>query len=480
MRTSKLRWIALLAVMMMLAAACSGTESDSATGESGSEDAAADGGSEEGSSDEGGGEATGDAIDISGEVDTSVEGEVDILHAFTGEADVAGLNAVIDAFETEYPNITVSEQGDNAFESLARTRVNSGQAPDIILHPQPGLLNDFYQEGATFVMTPPDTLGDDLIGGLVDLGSIDGDYVAVPLRLSLKSLVWYNVPAFEAGGYEIPETWDDMMALTEQIAADGDVDAPWCIGIESDDATGWVATDWTEDVLLRTIGPDAYDQWVAGELDFSSPEVSGAIEDYIVPIWTNDDYVSGGQEQIARENFGTSIIGITTGEGGECMLHRQATFIEGFIADQAPDAEYGVDYDFFFLPGINEEFGRPALGGGDFAALYSDNPAAAEFMKFLTNATSGEGWAELGGFLSPFTDFDSSVYPTESARTSGELLASADSFRFDGSDLMPSDVGASSADGAFWNEMTAWITEQATLEEALSSIDETYAEINGQ
>lgn len=444
------RWLAAVGAAAMVATACGGGDGGAGAG----------------------------PIDISGEADTSVSGEVDILHAFTGDADLTGLGTIIDAFEEKYPEVTVSQQGDNAFESLARTRVNSGQAPDIILHPQPGLLNDFYNEGATYTMTPPDSLQNDLIGGLIDLGTINGDYVAVPMRLSLKSLVWYNVPAFEAGGYTIPETWDELMTITEEVAAAGDVEAPWCIGIESDDATGWVATDWVEDVLLRTIGPDKYDEWVAGDLDFSSDEVKGAIEDNIVPIWTNDDYVNGGQAQIARENFGTSVIGITTGEGGECMFHRQATFIEGFIADQAPDAEYGVDYDFFMLPEIDSEFGTPALGGGDFAALYSDNPAAAEFMKFLTTAEAGNGWAAEGGFLSPFTTFDTSLYPTESARTSGELLAGATSFRFDGSDLMPSDVGSSSADGAFWNEMTAWITGQASLEEALSAIDETYDSVS--
>lgn len=419
----------------------------------------------------GGDDATGDVIDISSEPDTSVEGEISILHAFTGDADVSGLNAIIDAFESEYPNITVEEQGDNSFESLARTRVSSGQAPDIILHPQPGLLNDFYNDGATFVMSQPDNLESDLVPGLVELGTIGDDFVAVPMRLSLKSLVWYNVPAFEAGGYEVPETWDDMLALTEEVAASGDVEAPWCIGMESDDATGWVATDWVEDILLRTIGPEAYDEWVAGDLDFASDEVSSAIEEYMAPIWTNDDYVFGGQENIAREPFGTSVIGIID---GDCMFHRQATFIESFISDNRPDAEYGTDYDFFFLPSIDEEWGDPALGAGDFAAMYSDDPAAAEFMKFLSQAEAGEGWAAQGGFLSPFTTFDNSVYPTESTRSAAELLQGADAFRFDGSDLMPADVGASSADGSFWNEMTAWVTGQATLEEALTSIDEQY------
>lgn len=445
------RYMAAIAAVAMIATACGGGGDD---------------------------EVSEDAIDLGAEPDTSVEGEVSILHAFTGEQDVGGLNAIIDAFEEEYPDITVEEQGDNNFESLARTRVGSGQAPDVILHPQPGLLNDFYNDGSTQILAAPEDLGDRLVGGLLELGTINGDFTAVPMRLSLKSLVWYNVPAFEAGGYEIPTTWSEMVDLTEEVAAAGDVESPWCIGMESGDATGWVATDWVEDILLRSIGPDAYDEWVAGDLDFASEEVQSAIEEYMVPIWFNDDYVFGGTENIAREPFGTAVNGILTGEGGDCMFHRQATFIEGFIQENAPDAEFGTDYDFFFLPEIEEgEGGLPALGAGDYAALYSDNPAAIEFMKFLTEAEAGEPWAAQGGFLSPFTTFDGSVYPSESSRRAGELLTEATSFRFDGSDLMPADVGASSGDGSFWNEMTAWVTGQVELQEALEAIDETYDEV---
>jgi len=234
-------------------------------------------------------------------------GEVTMLHAFTGEEDVAGLNAIIDAFNEEYPDIAVLEEGTGDFESLARTRIGAGNAPDIILHPQPGLLEDFWNQG---VVTPlddvldVDTLESETVGGLLDLVTFDDELYGVPMRLSLKSLVWYNPATFEAGGYSVPETWDEMMDLTEAMAGDDIVNAPWCIGIESGDATGWVATDWIEDILLRTIGPDAYDDWVAGDLAFSSPEVKGAIEEYMVPIWTNDDYVFGGQAQIAREASG--------------------------------------------------------------------------------------------------------------------------------------------------------------------------------
>jgi alpha-glucoside transport system substrate-binding protein len=265
-----------------------------------------------------------------------------------------------------------------------------------------------------------------------------------------------------------------MVALSDQMVDDGIT--PWCIGIESGDATGWVATDWVEDILLRTVGGDAYDRWVAGELAFASPEVQGALEQYMVPIWTNDDYVFGGRAQIAREAFGTSVSGIL-GDDPECGMHRQATFIEGFIAEVDPDAEFGVDYDFFYLPAITPG-DRPVLGGGDFAALYTDNPAAVTFMEFLATAESGEGWAARGGFLSPFAPvFDSSVYPTDSSVRASEILAEATAFRFDGSDLMPGDVGSSSLSGSFWTEMTSWVLGEKSLADALVAIDAFYASI---
>jgi alpha-glucoside transport system substrate-binding protein len=411
--------------------------------------------------------------------DLAEEGSITILHAFTGDEDTDGLRAMIADFNEEYPDISVSEEGSNDFESLARTRIGAGNAPDIILHPQPGLLEDFYNQG---VVVPLDGLFDpadfdgQLVDGLLDLSDFDGSTYAFPMRLSLKSLVWYNPATFDANGYSIPETWDDMLALSDQMVGDGI--APWCIGIESGDATGWVATDWVEDILLRTIGPDAYDDWIAGELAFSSDEVSGAIEEYMVPIWTNDDYVFGGQQQIARENFGSSVTGIL-GDDPECGLHRQATFIEGFILENAPDAEFGTDYDFFYLPPIDDGIGRPTMGGGDFAALYTDNGAAATFIDWLANPEAGEAWAERGGFLSPFAPvFDGSIYPTDSSRVASDILADSDFFRFDGSDAMPGDVGSSSQSGSFWIEMTNWITGQKDLETALSDIDALYNSIS--
>ena len=96
--------------------------------------------------------------------------------------------------------------------------------------------------------------------------TVDDSIYGIWYRASVKSLVWYNPKAFEAQGFTVPTTWDEMLALSDQIVAAGAM--PWCIGLESGDATGWPGTDWIEDIMLRTAGPDVYDQWITHEHSF--------------------------------------------------------------------------------------------------------------------------------------------------------------------------------------------------------------------
>src|SRR5690606_26642599 len=124
-----------------------------------------------------------------------------------------------------------------------------------------------------------------------------GDVMAgIWARSSVKSLVWYPKKAVDEAGYTVPTTWEELLALTDQIAKDGDT--AWTIGSESGAATGWPATDWVEDFMLRTTTPENYDKWVNGELPFTDPIVKNAVEK-MSEIWFNEDYVYGGRKSIA-------------------------------------------------------------------------------------------------------------------------------------------------------------------------------------
>ena len=104
------------------------------------------------------------------------------------------------------------------------------------------------------------------------------------------------------GRLQGPDHLGRAEALEDQIVADGDT--PWCIGIESGAATGWPATDWMEDIMLRTTSPENYDKWVTGELKFDSPEVKNAAEIMSKRSGSTTDGRTADVEAIVSTSFG--------------------------------------------------------------------------------------------------------------------------------------------------------------------------------
>jgi alpha-glucoside transport system substrate-binding protein len=299
-----------------------------------------------------------------------------------------------------------------------------------------------------------------------DLGSYNGTPYGVFHRVNAKSLVWYPKKAFEAAGYEVPTTWDELIALSDQIVADGGT--PWCVGMESGAATGWVGTDWMEDIMLRTAGPEVYDQWVNHEIAFNSDPVKNAAG-YIEQIWFAPDYVLGGTTSILTEHFAEASLPMFNDPPG-CYLFRQGNFVINFWPEEIQnnlDEEVGV----FGFPEIDPEWGTPALGGGDQVVAFEDRPEVRRYMEYLTTGESAELWAKAGGALFPHKDQDLSWYQTDIERTAAELILNAKVFRFDASDLMPAEVGA----GSFWSGMVDWVGG-TDLDTVLAEIEESWPE----
>ena len=201
---------------------------------------------------------------------------VNIFGAFV-DTDAERFNASMVSFEEE-TGIDIQYEGSGDFESLITVRVEGGDPPDIAAFPQPGLMQDLAERGHIMDLMnfmEMDYLQQQYDQSWLDLASHEGIMAGVWYRASVKSLVWYPVPEFSEAGYEIPETWAEMLELSQQMVDDGNT--PWSIAIESSGATGWVATDWLEDIMLRIHPPEVYDRWVVGELGFDSPEVREAM-----------------------------------------------------------------------------------------------------------------------------------------------------------------------------------------------------------
>ncbi len=333
----------------------------------------------------------------------------------------------------------------------------AGSPPNIAIIPQPGLLADLASKG---FLTPlgeetADWIAENYGAGdsWVGYGTYEGKdgaeaFYAFPYKADVKSLVWYVPENFEEAGYEIPKTMEDLIALSDQIVEDGGV--PWCIGLGSGGATGWPATDWVEDLMLRLEPAETYDKWVSNEIKFDDPAVVGAIEEF-GKFARNEDYVAGGVQAVASTDFRDSPKGLFD-IPPKCYLHHQASFIPSFFPD---GTELGTDADFFYMPTYADkaDLGSPVLGAGTLAAITKDSPAAKAFIEFLKTPIAHEIWMAQTAFLTPYKGVNVEAYANAALKKQGEILATATTYRFDASDLMPGKIGA----GAFWTGMIDYV-----------------------
>ncbi|MGY4748413.1 ABC transporter substrate-binding protein [Pannonibacter sp. Q-1] len=352
--------------------------------------------------------------------------------------------------------VKVNYSGSDSFEQQIVIDTEAGSPPNVAIFPQPGLARDLAAKG---FLTP---LGDEASNWLrdnyaagqswVDLATFkgkDGQDALYGLfyKVDVKSLVWYVPENFEDAGYEVPTTMEELKALTDQIVADGGT--PWCIGLGSGAATGWPATDWVEDMMLRTQSPEDYDAWTRNDLKFDDPKVVGAIEEFGY-FARNEKYVAGGAAGVATIDFRDSPKGLFASPP-QCYMHRQASFIPSFFPE---GTVIGEDVDFFYFPAYAEkDLGQPVLGAGTMFSITRDSPAAQALIDFLQTPIAHEVWMAQTGFLTPHKGVNTEVYGDPTLKKMGDILLNATTFRFDGSDLMPGAIGA----GAFWTGMVDYV-----------------------
>jgi alpha-glucoside transport system substrate-binding protein len=380
--------------------------------------------------------------------------------------------SVLSYFETA-TGADVIYTGSDSFEQQIVIDAEAGAAPNIAVFPQPGLAADMAARGLLYPL--PEGMGDWVKENYgageswVNLGTFpdkDGNaqLFGFYYNVNVKSLVWYVPENFEDAGYAVPTTMEELKALTEQIVADGEV--PWCIGLGSGAATGWPATDWVEDLVLRTQPADVYDGWTTNEIPFNDPRIVAAIEEF---GWfaRDDAKVAGGSGAVATTDFRDSPKGMFSSPP-QCYMHRQASFVPAFFPE---GIEFGADVDFFYFPAFaDKDLGSPVLGGGTLMTITTPSDATNEFMKFLELPIAHEVFGAQSGFLTPHKGINPATYLNDALRKQGEILVNATTFRFDGSDLMPGGVGA----GTFWTGMvdyTGGKDAQAVADEIQSSWD---------
>jgi alpha-glucoside transport system substrate-binding protein len=364
--------------------------------------------------------------------------------------------------------ITIKYTGSNTFESDLPVKVNGGNAPNLAIIPQPGLLAQMVQAGA--VKKPPaQTVKNEANWNAAwkSYGSVGGTFYAAPMSANMKSLVWYSPSYFSAHNYTVPTTWADLMTLSAKIASDNNGAKPWCGGISSGTASGWPATDWLEEAVLGNFGGQVYDDWISHKIKFDSPQIKKAMQtvaSYMQnPAWVNGGY--GSVKSIATTTFQNAGVPILK---NKCAMLQQASFYEAQWPKGTKVSPTG-DAFAFYLPPVNPSIKTPVEGGGEFVTAFSNSGATQAVQNYLSSPEWANSRIKVApGWVSANSKVDQSLYTDPIDKLSAKYLANPDAtFRFDASDAMPAAVGS----GAEWKAMVDWFGSGKSVDAVAKQID---------
>lgn len=373
------------------------------------------------------------------------------------------IDAAMVPFELQ-TGASVIYTGSADWEAELNAQVAAGNPPDISIFPQPNTLTAFARAGSIqpltgdgYTVATTNWRNDHLQAGLVN-----GQFYGMPVRADLKSLVWHKPAVFAANGYAIPQTWDQLVALTNTMISDGIT--PWCVGIGSGQATGWVFTDWVEDRVLDALGPVGYDRWVTNDLKFNSPEIKTALRE-VLDLWNTPGAVFGTSASIGSTHFA---IGPANGlAANDCAMVRQASFFHLFY-----DGDLS-ELDVFVLPSNSP--GTRAVGAANHAAAFNNREATQALLAYVGSSTYADARQtaqrdNVGGGISGFATGNLHANTALWSPIGQRVVTSLQQtmvFRSDGSDLMPARVGA----GEFWVQSTAMVNGTTSVDAAAAAID---------
>ncbi len=391
----------------------------------------------------------------------------------------ANFDAVVQQFiDATGIKVAVAHVPSGQHETLVNVSLNGGGAADIIQLAQPaavlqygeqGLIQDIgkMMDAQKLTAEHPAT---------VPLYSSGGAIYGMPYKVDVKSVVWYPIKAFEAAGYAVPTTWDELLALSDKIVADGS--APWCVGMEASDATGWIGTDMIEDIMLRTTSLDNYNQWSQLKLPFTSPEVKNAF-DLAGKIYFTPGYVLGGDTAILATSQNDAMDPMFNNDlkSPQCWMQKQATWYgPDFFPDQKATGQpskyvVGEDVGLFYFPPIDPQYDSPALGSGDAFMVTQDRPEVRALIQWLSTPDGIKAWIDAGSAISANVTTPADWYAGNyKLKVASDIVANASVFGFDASDLMPK------SGAAFWHGIVTWIQNNGQNTDAvLKQIDAEFA-----
>ncbi len=393
-----------------------------------------------------------------------IGGSLNFLTVWSG-SELDSIKAVLQPWEDQ-TGVTVNFESTRDQDAVLTTRVQAGNPPDVASAPSPTLLTKFAQQGKVIALDNILDMGklkSEYGQSWIDLGSVNGKLYEVYAWGALKGLVFYDPKNFQAKGYQVPKTWDDMITLQDKIKSDGTT--PWCIGLESGAASGWPGSDWVKEIVLSQSGPGVYDTWWQGKTKWSSSEIKNAWTTWGKVLGSGDANVWGGKNFMVSTNFGDAGNPMFDSPP-KCFMHNQGSFITDFFVKAKPSLKPGEDFSFFPLPDVNSKYAGSHVVAGDSMSIFKDTPQSRSIMKYLTTAEAQDIWVKRGGKVAINNKVANSDYPDPISQLIAKTITSAKITKYDAGDLMPADMK-----NAYWSAVLSFVQDQSKLDSILQNLD---------
>ena len=394
-----------------------------------------------------------------------IGGTVHILGTWSG-AEKASFDAVMKPF-TDQTGVKISFEATRDLDAILQTKVAAGNPPDVTAAPGIGTLIKMAKAGQVIPLDDKldmSQLNANYGADWINLGKVNGKLVNIYAWAALKGLVWYDPKAFQAKGYQVPKTWDELITLTNKIKSDGG--KPWCVALESQAASGWPGSDWHKEIVLSQSGPTVYDSWWAGKQKWTSPEIKQAWTTWGQVLGSNDANVYGGKQYMVATTFGDGGQGLFTNPP-KCYMFNQGSFITSFFDGYTPKPTAGTDYAEFALPDVSSSNAGAHVVSGDAFVMTKDTPQARALIKYVATAQAQDIWVKRGGGkIAVNKQVSLDDYPDPISKAEAQTVQTTKIARYDAGDLMPTDMR-----DAYWKGVLDFVQDQSKLDSILANLD---------
>jgi alpha-glucoside transport system substrate-binding protein len=367
------------------------------------------------------------------------DGSISIFSLWGGSEQEA-FQKVLDQF-TQDTGIDTNYESARDFLPVIRTRLAADNPPEVAILPRPGFVDELARDEALIPLEDlgldVDAINENYSDTWIDLATFEDTTYGVVAKANSKSTVWYKPNSFQQNGYEIPTEWQGLLDIQDQYKTKNMV--PWAVGAQGDE-NSWTLTDWFEQIYARQAGPDMYRQlFETGEIPFNDQSVKDALTEMLKVV--NDENVAGGIDTVLGISF-VDAIGRVFGKNPSAEMFYEGGFVGGIATGQVnTDLRPGQDIDFFEFPQFDEDDAGTVVGAGDVAAAFVNNEDVARLLEYLATPEAGRIWVSTGAIASPNEGVSDADYPNDLVTKEATQLKEAQTFLFDGSDLLPGTLG---------------------------------------